>query len=138
MLRPGGHLVLAVWGSPPENPFFTAVVGALVGERLLAPPDPEGPGVFRLADPAALRMLLTNAGFASVHQEDVAVHYPIASVDAYLDLVADTAGPIGLTLQGLTDTGRAAISAQVASVLEPFVTPEGFDLPGVALCAVAS
>ncbi len=137
VLRPAGRLVLAVWGPPQHNPYFTAVVSALVTEGRLAPPDPEGPGVFRMADGARTIAWLTKAGFETVRTEEVSVLFRLASIDAYLDFVGDTAGPIGLSVRRLTDEERGAVAAQVADVLGPFATRDGVDIPGDALCAVA-
>jgi SAM-dependent methyltransferase len=138
VLRPGGRLALAVWGAPRQNPYFTAVVAALVAEGQLEPPEPEGPGVFRMADRARTSALLTEAGFETVRIEDVVVLFRVDNIDAYLDLVADTAGPIGLTVRDLADDGRTAVAARAAHALETYAGRDGYDIPGDALCAVAS
>ncbi len=138
VLRPGGRLALAVWGPPERNPYFTAVVGGLVAGGHIPPPDPDGPGVFAMAGAERTTRLLEGAGFGSVRTEQVPVHFEVPDVDGYLDLVADTAGPIGLAIQGLTVAAREALKAQAEAVLGPFAGADGLEIPGVALCAVAS
>lgn len=138
VLRPGGRLVFAVWGPPPKNPYFTAVVGALVGGEAIPVPDPDGPGVFRLADAGKLSEALGAAGFGEMRLEEVPVHYVASDIDAYLDFVGDTAGPIGLAIQGLDAEQRAVIAAGVRDQLRPYVAPGLIDVPAVALCAVAA
>ena len=138
VLRPNGRCVVAVWAAPGRNPYFTTIVGVLVAEGHLAPPDPDGPGVFRLADPAHVTALVTAAGFATVRTEEIALSFRVAGVGAYLDLVADTAGPIGLAIARLTSTDRAVVAARVADALDRFATPDGFEIPGAALGVVAS
>jgi SAM-dependent methyltransferase len=137
VLRPGGRLVLAVWGPPAANPFFTAVVGGLVGLGLLDAPDPDGPGVFRLADGAALEEMLAGAGFDDVRVEAVPVRAAVADVESYIDFVGDTAGPIGLAIQALAPADRAALDDAVVEPLRPYSTDEGLAIPGLALCARA-
>ena len=135
VLRPGGCLVLAVWGPPPHNPFFTAVVSPLVSAGHLPAPEPDGPGVFRLADTTDLSTMLRSASFNEPKIDEVAVHFIVPDVDAYLDFVGDTAGPIGLTIQGLESDDRAALADTARQQLAPYVTTNGLDIPGLALCA---
>ena len=66
VLRPGGRVVLAVWGAPERNPFFTALGMALVRAGHVPPPDPTRPGLFSLGDPERVRGLLEGAGFTDV------------------------------------------------------------------------
>lgn len=66
------------------------------------------------------------------------LRFPVPSVEEYVAFVADTAGPLALVLQGLPAKERAALTAELAGAFEPFAAKDGFELPGVALCAVAS
>jgi len=61
----------------------------------------------------------------------------VPDVDEYMALTADTAGPIALALRGLSETNRAEVRAQVEDSLGRFTAGDGYELPGVALCAVA-
>jgi hypothetical protein len=90
-----------------------------------------------LADPARLSALLRDAGFEERRFDEVAVRCAVSDINSYLDLVADTAGPIGLTIQGLSSNDRAALAAAARDQLEAFDHPDGLDIPGVALCATA-
>ncbi len=137
VLRPDGRLVLAVWGAPQRNPFFTTIVGALVAQGHLPPPPPDAPGVFALADATRLRTTLRSAGFSQIETEDVPSGFAVPSVDAYVGLVADTAGPIGLAIQALADDARAALRRRCEPALEQFAVGAGYRIPSLALCAVA-
>lgn len=138
VLRPSGRLAFAVWGPPERNPYFAAVVGALVQRGHMPPPDIEGPGVFSMASAERTSHLLEAAGFGELRTEEVPVSFAVPDTDGYLDLVADTAGPIGLTLQNLSGADRQALAAQLEPSLEPFAGEAGLAIPGLALCAVAS
>ena len=65
-LVPGGRLVALTWQPPDRNPWtaFRAVLD-------LGPPPFAGPGAFSLSDPAAVRHLLTGAGFVDVTLTDL-------------------------------------------------------------------
>jgi hypothetical protein len=82
--------------------------------------------------------LLRNAGFSEVRAGEVPVVLTIPDPDAYIDFIADTAGPTGLAVRDLSDAERARVRADVAGSLTRFVAADGYELPGVAVCAAAS
>jgi hypothetical protein len=55
-----------------------------------------------------------------------------------LGIVIDTAGPIAIVLRGLSEDQREGLKTQVGEGFARFASGEGYELPGVALCAVAS
>jgi ubiquinone/menaquinone biosynthesis C-methylase UbiE len=138
VLRPGGRVAIAVWGPPSDNPFFTAAVEPLVRAGRLPPPDPDAPGVFRLADPTVIADLFRRAGFADPRIEEVGVTFSVRDAEEYVDLVADTAGPIGLTVQALDADERTALVVAAADGLAPYTGDGGLEIPGRALCAVVA
>jgi SAM-dependent methyltransferase len=138
ILRPGGRVALAVWGPPQDNPFFATIGGVLVARGHVPPPDPSRPGVFAMGDAGRTRARLEEAGFPDVRVEAVGVRFEVASVDEYLAAHTETGGPVGLVLRGLPDGERAAIAAGVEPGLARFAGPEGYVVPGVALCAAAA
>jgi SAM-dependent methyltransferase len=139
VLRSGGRLTLAVWGAHERNPFFGIVAASLIQRGHIDPPEPPpAPGIFSMASAKRTEGLLRNAGFAEVRTEEIAGRFVLPDVDEYLNVIADTAGPIGLMLRGLPDLDRAAVKADVEDSLQRFVADGGYELPCVALCAVAS
>ena len=132
-------MALAVWGDPERNPFFTIIGFSLVQRGHVPPPEPPpAPGPFSMASPERTEGLLRAAGFADVRTEEVHGHFPVASVDDYLHLIADTAGPMGLVLRQLSDEDREGVKADVEGALGRFATDGDYEIPCVALCAVAS
>lgn len=139
VLRPGGRLALAVWGTAEQNPFFVTIAVSLVQRgHLPLPEPPPAPGPFSMASSERTEGLLRRAGFAEVRTEEVAGRFVASDADEYLSVIADTAGPIGLTLRGLADPDRAAVNADVENSLRRFAADGGYEIPCLALCAVAS
>ena len=138
VLRPGGRATLAVWGPLERNPFFSTIGMSLVEHGHLPPPEPPGPPAFSLGSAPRLTALLDGAGFSGVRTEEVPVCFELPDVEEYLSLVADTSGPLGLVLQGLSEPDREAVRHDVEAPLAAFAGERGYAIPGVALCAVAA
>jgi ubiquinone/menaquinone biosynthesis C-methylase UbiE len=137
VLRPGGRLALAVWGEPERNPWATIGFGLLIERGHLAPPEPGAPGPFAMASPDQTRVLLTDAGFTAVRTEEVPVRFTFRDLDDYMTFATDTGGPSALALRGLPEDEVEVLRARLAAAFAPFGTDAGYELPGVALCAVA-
>jgi SAM-dependent methyltransferase len=138
VLRPGGRLALAVWGPPERNP-WAAIGGRMLVERgHMPPPEPGAPGVFSMGSEERTRALLEGAGFGEVRIEEIAVRFAFSDVDDYVSFVIDTAGPFAMVIRGLSDSERETIEAQLGEAFVPFAADGGYELPGVALAAVAS
>jgi hypothetical protein len=73
-----------------------------------------------------------------VRAEEVRGRFVVADVEAYLSLTADTAGPIALALRRLGDADRAAVAGDAEAALRRFEKAGGYEVPCVAVCAVAS
>jgi SAM-dependent methyltransferase len=139
VLRPGGRVTLGVWGSPERNPFFTTIALSLVGRGHVPPPEPPpAPGIFSMASVERTTALLHDAGFSDVRTEEVTSQFVLPDADEYLSVIADTAGPLALALRGLPEDERRAIKEEVEDSLQRFVRDDGYEIPAVALCAVAS
>jgi SAM-dependent methyltransferase len=139
VLRPGGRVVLAVWGPPQQNPFFGIIASSLIERGHIPPPEPPpAPGIFSMASAERTNALLADAGFNQARTEEVGGCFVLPSVDEYLSVIADTAGPIALALRRLSAAGRAEVRADVEGSLARFAAAEGYVVPCVALCAVGS
>ncbi len=138
VLRPGGRLVLAVWGAPEHNPWVTIGFGLLVERGHMPPPEPGAPSPFAMANEEQTRALLGGAGFTSVRTEQVPVRFTFRDIADYTAYVTDTGGPAALALRGMSEDEREALKAQLSAAFAPFGTEGGTELPGMALTAVAS
>ncbi|MFP5364490.1 MAG: hypothetical protein ACLGI5_17370 [Thermoleophilia bacterium] len=91
-----------------------------------------------MASEARTTGLLEGAGFGTVRSEEVEVRFEIPDIDEYVQVVADTAGRLAPALRALSPAEREAVKAQAKGALERFAVRGGYEIPGVALCALAS
>lgn len=138
VLRPGGRVALAVWGAPERNPFFAVVAMLLVERGYMPAPGPGTPSPFSMASAERTRGLLEGVGFNGVRTEEIPVRFRFADIDEYMAITTDTAGPMAMALRGVSQTQREELKAHLVEAFAPFVTEPGYELPGVALAAVAS
>lgn len=138
VLRPGGRLALSVWGAPERNPWASIGGRILVERGHMPPPEPEAPGIFSMASEERTRALLEGAGFTSVRTEEVPVRWVFRNLDEYERWVTEVAGAVAMVVRALSAGERDALKAQLTEAFAPFEADGGYELPGVALCAVAS
>jgi ubiquinone/menaquinone biosynthesis C-methylase UbiE len=137
VLRPGGRLALAVWSAPERNPWASIGFGLLVERGYIPPPEPGAPSPFAMASEEQTRALLERAGFTAVRTEEVPVRFAFRDIDDYATYATDTGGPAALVLRGLPEDEREALKTQLAAGFAAFRADAAYELPGVALCAVA-
>jgi ubiquinone/menaquinone biosynthesis C-methylase UbiE len=137
VLRPGGRLALAVWSAPERNPWASIGFGLLVERGYMPPPEPGAPSPFAMASEEQTRALLERAGFTVVHTAEVPVRFTFRDLDEYTTYATDTGGPAALALRGLPEDKRKALQTQLGAAFAPFGVDAGYEIPGVALCAVA-
>jgi hypothetical protein len=104
----------------------------------MPPPEPGAPGVFSMASEERTRAQLEGAGFTAVRTEDVSVHFAFRDVDDYERWVMEVGGALALVVRGLSEQEREALKAELGEAFAPFAADAGYELPGVALCAIAS
>lgn len=138
VLRPSGRVALAVWGAAERNP-WAAIGGRLLVQRgHMPPPEPQAPGIFSMGSEERTRALLESAGFADVRTEEIPVRFAFSDVDDYVRFATETAGPFAMVIRRLSESERQTIEVQLGEAFTPFAADGGYELPGVALAAVAS
>jgi hypothetical protein len=94
--------------------------------------------MFSMASEARTRELLENARFSDVRIEEVPVRFRYSDVDEYIRRMRDMGGAFSKAFRDVSEDERESMRVQLQSEFEPFAVDEGYDLPGVALVAVAS
>ena len=138
VLRPGGRVALSVWGEPERNP-WASIAGRFLVERGQVPaPEPGAPGAFSMASEERTRELLEGAGFTDVRIEEVAVQWRFRDLDEYERWLTDVSASLALVIRALPTEEAEALRSHLAEALAQFAVDGGYELPGVALCAVAT
>ena len=137
VLRPGGRLVLSVWGPRAANPWLGLVFDA-VGAQLGAPMPPPGvPHPFSLDDRDRLAEVLSAAGLVDVATAELPTPYRAATTDEWWSRTAVLAGPLARRLAALAPEQAAELRERAEQAAAPFLTPDGLVFPGVSLLASA-
>ncbi|HEV2791714.1 MAG TPA: class I SAM-dependent methyltransferase, partial [Solirubrobacterales bacterium] len=124
-LRPGGRLVLAVWGEAEKNLWLAAILNAVMSQLGAPPPEPGAPGPFSLGDPARLRELLDQAGLAEAEITELETKQRYDSPEAWWDKILDVGGPLAAILSPLSEADRQAIRDAALAVGREYVTADG-------------
>ena len=133
VLRLGGRLAFSVWAARERNPALSLASTVLVELGHIAPPDPEAPGAFVMADPGRVRELVVGAGFAEPEIEEVSFRLPFADQDAYWRYLTETSASASPVLRALLPEEQETVREQVHEAARPFQSGEGYDFPAVCL-----
>jgi SAM-dependent methyltransferase len=118
VLRPGGRLLMAIWGRPEQCD--GAAVLAEVG-KLLPPPPPGAPGPFALSEEDALATLIEAAGFETTLVTDVSTPLQYPDEETYVRAMG-SAGPC--VLAGRL-SGEEALRDALLTGAAPFRRADG-------------
>ena len=125
VLRPGGRLVLAVWGPAEQNPWLATVLEALM-ERLGAPaPEPGTPGPFALGDARRLEELLEEACLENIEVVKLDSEQRYDSAPAWWQHTRDVGGPLAAALDAMADDQAEAVRETAISAAERFEQRDG-------------
>ena len=134
VLKPGGGLCSSVWAGPGENPWTTITVQAIATEALLAPPDPDGPGMFRCAAPGYVSALYQAAGLRDVAEWDVGVELVTDSPTQYWEMISEHVSLAVAALQQVGGPARERIAKAVTARASTYEEGGKVRIPGVARC----
>ena len=125
VLRPGGPLAFAVWGTPDRNPWSALPAMTIVQRGHLPPPEPGAPGIFALGEPDRIRELVTGAGFGDPEVEEIAFDFRYADFDDMWDALIRLAGPFARAVKALPDDEREATREAVRQNVAPYRKDDG-------------
>jgi len=140
-LKPGGRLAFVCWQGRERNAWMLGPAAAAAQHVAFPPPPPpDAPGPFAFADPARVRGILEDGGFAAIAVE--AVDEPLRVAGGELDAAVAMCmevGPVGAALREAQadPEQRRRVLAAVRSCLESFRTPRGLEAPAGAWIVTA-
>jgi SAM-dependent methyltransferase len=138
VLRSRGRLAFSVWASGARNPWISVAGRILVAHGHMPPPQPGEPGMFVLGDEEVLYRLVEEAGFANMRIEDVPVHNHYPSVDEYVRRSSEMGGMFSRAWAEASEGEQEQMKDEFREAFEPFAVDDGYELPGISVCVVAS
>jgi SAM-dependent methyltransferase len=117
VLRPGGRLVVMIWGNKEdcEAATYLKAVGSM-----LPPPPPGAPGPFALTEDRRLETLLETAGFVIRNNDDIPTTWDFPDTATALRGLL-SAGP---AVKAIDHSGREKVEAAVLAAMAPYVQPD--------------
>jgi len=134
VLRPGGRLCSSVWAGPDQNPWTMIAMAAIAAEAVLAPPDPDGPGMFRCAAPGYVSALYQVAGLRDVAEWDVGVELVTDSPEQYWEMISEHVSLAVAALAQAGEPARERIAKAVIARASTYEQDGRVRIPGVARC----
>ncbi|MEY2567505.1 MAG: hypothetical protein QOE35_2034 [Actinomycetota bacterium] len=138
VLVPGGRLCSSVWVKPEDNPWTTVLMRAIATEVALAPPDPDGPNMFRCAAPGCVSAVYEAAGLRDVAEWDVDVELVTSSPAEYWQMMSEHVSLAVAALQQVDEPTRKRIGETVVANVSAYEKGGKVRVPGVARCIVGT
>lgn len=129
VLKPGGYIAAAVWSSPEQNPFIRIPMDVIKTIMPLPPPDPEAPGIFRLARPGDLSGMFDRAGLVPLDDEEFTAEVTYATAEEFFRGLMDIAAPIQNLFAKLTPAQQSEAEQGIIKAVNDYRRPEGVSLP---------
>ncbi|MBI5379021.1 MAG: methyltransferase domain-containing protein [Nitrospirae bacterium] len=137
VLKPGGYLAAAVWSAPENNPFISIPMNVLKAYLTLPPPDPEQPGIFRLARPGDLLGMAERAGLRGLTDEEWIGESVYDSADEYFSSLMEMAAPLQPLFAELSSEQKKQAESAIKRAAESYRTGSGVALPMAIRIVVA-
>ncbi|HEY8303279.1 MAG TPA: methyltransferase domain-containing protein [Solirubrobacteraceae bacterium] len=139
VLRPEGHVALAVWDSLDRNPWALHPAAELLERGLAQPPAAGAPGPFALGDKQRLRDLMDQAGFQEVWVQQIDLTQRAPSFDEFWETTLDMARNFHDAVLSRPEPEIADIRASLAKRLATFTAVDGtLEIPMSTLVAVGA
>jgi ubiquinone/menaquinone biosynthesis C-methylase UbiE len=139
VLRPEGHVALAVWDSLEHNPWASLPATELLERGLAEPPQPGSPGPFALWEKQRVRDLLEHAGFAEVWVERLNLVQHAASFEELWETTLDMARSFHDAVLARPESEIAEIRKSLAARFEPYTAADGtLEIPMRTLVGVGT
>ena len=129
VLKPGGYVAAAVWSSPDNNPFIRIPMDVIKTIMPLPPPDPEAPGIFRLARPGDLAGMFERAGLAVLDDEEFTAEVTYTTAEEFFRGLMDIAAPIQNLFAKLTPAQQTEAERGIIKTVNEYKRAEGVSLP---------
>jgi SAM-dependent methyltransferase len=139
VLKPGGRVCFAVWGSFEENPFFGVSMKPFMKRVKMPPPAPDAPHIFRFADEIKLAKALSSAGFREVNtsKHQIIFSWP-GSAEECWEAASELAAPFKKLIAALPPDQTEEVIGEILDGLRRFESGGNINLPGTVIVVVGS
>jgi ubiquinone/menaquinone biosynthesis C-methylase UbiE len=138
-VRRGGRLVLAVWGAPERNPYFSLANAVLEEVGVPEPDSPIGRSVFEYAEAGKLAALLAAAGWRDVSEDRAPLRMPMKGVAPaeFLDKLAEISPRVADRLAPVDEATRQRAREALARRAQPYARGADLELPAEVVYVTA-
>ena len=137
LLKPMGYFAAAVWSAADKNPFLKIPMDVLRKFIELPPPDPEQPGLFRLAKAGELLRIAEQAGLQGLADEEISGETSFESTDEYLASLMDMAAPLQGFFNKLSQPQRDEARIEIKRTADKYKKSDKIFLPIAVRIVVA-
>jgi hypothetical protein len=95
----------------------------------LPPPDPNAPGIFRLAKAGELAGILQQAGLADIAEQEVLGEWSYASAEEYYTSLMEIAAPVQNLMAKLTETQKQDVKRRIMQAASDYRRGERITFP---------
>jgi ubiquinone/menaquinone biosynthesis C-methylase UbiE len=139
VLRPDGHLALAVWDAIEHNPWALLPAAELLERGLTQAPAAGAPGPFALGDKQRVRDLLEDAGFEEVWVEPLDLLQRAPSFEEFWETTLDIARSFHDAVLARPESEIAEIRSSLADRFKPYTAADGsLEIPMRTLVGVGT
>lgn len=139
VLRPGGRVAFAVWGSGEENEWASLATEEM--QRVVGGPEPppEQPGMFALSAPGRIEALVDDAGFTELELDAIEFDFTFADLDEWWEDRVTLSIPFADALAELDPEARERLRAAIDERLAKYARADGsLRLPARSLVGAAT
>ncbi len=139
VLKPGGRVCFAVFGSLQENPLFGVSIGPFLKRVKMPPPPPNAPHIFRFADETSLEKALSSAGFhdVSTSKQRIIFSWPGPAEECW-EATRELAAPFKNLIDAIPPEQTDEVIREVLDGIRNFQVGDNIDLPATVNIAVGT
>lgn len=137
LLKSGGYLTAAVWSSADKNPFLKIPMDVLKKIIAISPPDPEQPGLFRLAKFGELSGIAESMGLQGVADDEITGETSFDSAEEYLASLMDMAAPLQTLFNKLSLSQQNEAQSEIKLIADKYKRGNKIFLPIAVRIVVA-
>jgi hypothetical protein len=137
VVRKGGYVAFAVWGSKEANPFFSSIT-EVIDQFLAAPEDSDAPDAFRFAVPGKLAAILEDADAKNVIERKLNFQIEGAiSFEQFWKLRSEMSETLRKKMAKLTPAQLPTVKQAVADAAQRYFVSRTMNFPAEALIVSA-